>query len=59
MPPSPAVLGINRTQDAGITRRKHDWGKPGDFKHSYAERLPFLGEQVDLVVGPATAPGTR
>ncbi|HEX3559469.1 MAG TPA: carbamoyltransferase C-terminal domain-containing protein [Pyrinomonadaceae bacterium] len=66
MPSSPTVLGINRTQDASIcfigdetlvsiqkerlTRRKHHWGKLGDFRHCYVERLPFLREPVDLVV---------
>lgn len=66
MPPSPTVLGINRTQDASIclvgddtlvsiqkerlTRRKHHWGGLGDFKDYYAERLPSLREPVDLVV---------
>ena len=60
------VLGINRTQDASIcfisdsslvsiqkerlTRKKHHWGKLGDLRNIYAERLPFLRESIDLVV---------
>ncbi|MCA1567902.1 MAG: carbamoyltransferase [Acidobacteria bacterium] len=66
MTDSPKVLGINRTQDASIclvgassilsiqkerlTREKHHWGKLGDFKRWYVERLPVLSEPVDLVV---------
>lgn len=61
------VLGINHTQDASIcfisdsslvsiqkerlTRKKHHWGKLGDLRNIYAERLPFLREPIDLVVG--------
>lgn len=62
--PRPAILGLNRTQDASacllsgdvpwclqkerITRRKHHWGRLGDLP-LYQERMGFDGD-VGLVV---------
>lgn len=37
-------------QKERLTRRKHDWGRRGDLKSVYFERLPFLKTPVDLVV---------
>jgi carbamoyltransferase len=62
--PRPAILGLNRTQDASvcllrgdvpwclqkerITRRKHHWGRLGDLP-LYKERMGFDGD-VGLIV---------
>jgi carbamoyltransferase len=37
-------------QKERLTRRKHDWGRRGDVRSIYFERLPFLTTPVDLVV---------
>src|SRR2546421_11280091 len=37
-------------QKERITRRKHHWGRLGDVRNLYLERLPSLREPVDLVV---------
>jgi len=61
------VLGVNRTQDAGIclldnspsicsiqkerlSRQKHHWGQPNDFRNLYLRRVPALDRPIDLVV---------
>lgn len=67
MTDAPLVLGVNRTQDAGVclmqgthmlwaiqkerlTRRKHHWGKLGDFRDWYGPQLPWPARPPDVVV---------
>jgi carbamoyltransferase len=37
-------------QKERLTRRKHHWGKPGDFHDFYLPRLPGLARPVDVLV---------
>jgi carbamoyltransferase len=37
-------------QKERLTRRKHHWGKPGDFRDHYGPRLPWPERPVDVVV---------
>jgi carbamoyltransferase len=37
-------------QKERLTRRKHHWGRPGDFRQHYAPRLPGLERPVDVLV---------
>lgn len=37
-------------QKERITRKKHHWGRQGDLRNLYVERLAYLHEPVDLVV---------
>ncbi|HEU4595556.1 MAG TPA: carbamoyltransferase C-terminal domain-containing protein [Pyrinomonadaceae bacterium] len=37
-------------QKERLTRQKHDWGKPNDFRDLYAKRLIALRRPVELVV---------
>ncbi|TFW31149.1 carbamoyltransferase [Massilia horti] len=37
-------------QKERLTRHKHHWGKPGDFRDHYAPRLPGLDRPIDVLV---------
>jgi carbamoyltransferase len=37
-------------QKERLTRRKHHWGKPGDFRDFYLPRLPALARPIDVLV---------
>jgi carbamoyltransferase len=37
-------------QKERLTRQKHHWGKPGDFRDLYVPRLPGLERPVDVLV---------
>jgi carbamoyltransferase len=37
-------------QKERLTRRKHHWGRPGDFQHFYLPRLPGLERPLDVLV---------
>lgn len=37
-------------QKERLTRRKHHWGKPGDFSSVYCPRLPGLDRPIDVLV---------
>jgi carbamoyltransferase len=37
-------------QKERLTRQKHHWGKPGDFRDHYFPRLPGLDRPVDVLV---------
>jgi len=37
-------------QKERLTRRKHHWGKPGDFREHYGPRLPWPEHPIDIVV---------
>jgi len=37
-------------QKERLTRHKHHWGKPGDLREVYAQRLPGLGQPIDVLV---------
>lgn len=37
-------------QKERLTRRKHHWGQPGDFREVYGPRLPWPEQPIDVVV---------
>jgi carbamoyltransferase len=37
-------------QKERLTRQKHHWGRPGDFRNHYASRLPGLERPIDVLV---------
>jgi carbamoyltransferase len=37
-------------QKERLTRRKHHWGRPGDFRDVYCARLPGLERPIDVLV---------
>lgn len=37
-------------QKERLTRRKHHWGRPGDLRNIYRERLPGLDRPIDVLV---------
>jgi len=37
-------------QKERLTRRKHHWGQPGDFREFYGPRLPWPERPIDVVV---------
>jgi carbamoyltransferase len=37
-------------QKERLTRQKHHWGRPGDFRNHYAPRLPGLDRPIDVLV---------